>query len=711
MSGASDVTLISLPEIAELSGVRRPVVTTWRRRHADFPAPVDTNRGRPLFDAGQVVDWLVASGRVERAQIEPDLRLYLLSCLALAAPSAAVGARRRALTPTELIAAITALICLRHLDDEPLHPSGQSARHVIPALRERAAQVDWEDELLRTEIDALPGDAAWLPGVVDELVEAAWDCPRAYERVLAARRRFNVPALYADAVIPPLARLIAGLSDARERGDRHGHLHLADAAAGAGDLLMAVRAELGEEVSSTVVAAEPDPFLARITRRRLAVHGVPSGERRVEIGAHLPTDADPPDVLVVRLPYQPAEERGDSDPLAAVAEATDSLTPGQTAVVLGPAELLIDGLAPYRKAARTRDHLLRSGRVEAVVKLPGGVVPYRPGYQTALWVLRREDPSPWQGRVLLADVSDRLLSDEVVETLVWDITTWRRNGHRPDEHLRAYASQVKIADLVVPRRPLTARPPASIRDRLRDGRAVVAEATELEVALNKLAEPRPQLRADLGARDDGSPAATQPIGVLIRTGQFVLLKGARIAAADVTADGHHPVLGPTEVTGQARIGARRIDRGVLAERYPRVRLTEPEDLVVTMTPHLAVYRDEQGFSVVEFPARVLRVPTTERERFTPRVLAALLDATPGERAPGAVRAAARLTDLQVPILPPAEVARLDALLAAADARRDLARREVELLDELCRLAVSGVTDGKLTMTGSHPADGSPRANS
>ncbi len=67
--------LISMPEIAELAGVRRPVVTTWRRRHKDFPPPAVSQAGGPLFDARAVVAWLVGSGRAEQRQIEPDLRL------------------------------------------------------------------------------------------------------------------------------------------------------------------------------------------------------------------------------------------------------------------------------------------------------------------------------------------------------------------------------------------------------------------------------------------------------------------------------------------------------------------------------------------------------------------------------------------------------------------------------------------------------------
>src|SRR5690606_32063660 len=125
---------ISMPEIADLAGVHRPVVTTWRRRHRDFPAPIGGDAGRPLFDARQVVDWLVDTGRAERGQIEADLGLYLLGCLGAKMPA------------KDLVAAATALICLRHLDDELLQ------EYSIAQLKERAAEADPQDALLLSEI-------------------------------------------------------------------------------------------------------------------------------------------------------------------------------------------------------------------------------------------------------------------------------------------------------------------------------------------------------------------------------------------------------------------------------------------------------------------------------------------------------------------------------------------------------------------------------
>jgi hypothetical protein len=45
-----------MPEIAALAKVRRPVVSTWRRRYANFPPAVEDSSGRPLFDGRQVAD-------------------------------------------------------------------------------------------------------------------------------------------------------------------------------------------------------------------------------------------------------------------------------------------------------------------------------------------------------------------------------------------------------------------------------------------------------------------------------------------------------------------------------------------------------------------------------------------------------------------------------------------------------------------------------
>jgi hypothetical protein len=129
------------------------------------------------------------------------------------------------------------------------------------------------------------------------------------------------------------------------------------------------------------------------------------------------------------------------------------------------------------------------------------------------------------------------------------------------------------------------------------------------------------------------------------------------------------------------------------------RLTEPGDVIVTTIPEFGAMVDHQGLAVVEFPARVLRIPEAEQEQFTPRVLAALLTVRASSARPaGAVRPPWRLEEHEVPLLGPAEVRRLDELLAVLDARTESAQREIDLLQELRDLATSGLVDGTLVLS-------------
>src|SRR5699024_9847555 len=103
---------------------------------------------------------------------------------------------------------------------------------------------------------------------------------------------------------------------------------------------------------------------------------------------------------------------------------------------------------------------------------------------------------------------------------------------------------------------------------------------------------------------------TARIGELIDKGVLRRLPGHRLDAADVRAaagaPGEVPVLGEPELTGASGRGSRVADRLELAARYP-AKLTEPGDVVFMVSPRPAAMVDHEGFSVVAFPAQVLRV--------------------------------------------------------------------------------------------------------
>ena len=437
---------MSMAEIAELARVKRPVVTTWRRRYPEFPAPAAGDALSPLFDSRQVAEWLIGTGRDPECRIEADLSLHALAGLGagLAAP--------------DLVALLTTLICLRDQDGEP---AGAADGDLRDTLRRRAARLDPHDAYLCSELALLPADAERLAESVDELVEAAWGCRQAFERVMGAGQRFRVGRLYSRTVTPGLARLVAELSGARERA-RERTVTVRDPVAGPGDLLAAVADAVGPDYELILQAADADRYLARLAGRRMAVHGVAWTDLKLAVGGEAPDDWADPDVIVTQIPYLPGETRSPGQVIDRLDEIALQLAPGRTAVVLGPAGVLAGDLRPYSPAERARATLLSSGMVEAIIRLPGGLVPFRPGYDVALWVLTSAYESPYRGWVLLADVSDRELTGEVITALAEDVVTWRRDGYRPQAHTRAFGVQVRVGDLVDQLRPLTARRPARV---------------------------------------------------------------------------------------------------------------------------------------------------------------------------------------------------------------------------------------------------------
>ena len=677
--------LASMAEIAELARVKRPVVTTWRRRYADFPRAAGGDAMTPLFDSREVAEWLIATGRDPEGRIEADLSLYALADLGTG------------LAPADLVALLTSLICLRDQDGEPLASADGDP---TDALLRRAAHLDPRDGYLRSELSLLPADAGRIATAVDGLVEAAWGCRQAFERIMSADQRFKPGELYTRTITPRLARLAAELSGARERASERTVI-VRDPAAGPGDLLAAVADALGTDHQPVFQAAEADPYLARLAGRRMAVHGVNWADLNLAAGGPALDGWADPDVIVTQMPYTPGETRSPERVINLLDDIALRLAPGRTAVVLGPASVLVGDLRPYSPAERARAKLLSSGMVEAIIRLPGGLVPFRPGYDVSAWVLTSAYESPYRGWVLVADLSDRELTDEVITAMAEDVVTWRRDGYRPQAHTRTFGVQVRVQDLVDAPQSLMAHRPALVRSSITDGAALVSRVTELEAVLDRTAPDYGPAREPVRSRIAAGrrkPPKTQTIGALAKARRLVIRPGTRLRGVPVAQDGHHDVLGVPEVLGRADRGERRIDRIVLAG-LPRARLTEPGDVVVTTTPEFAVLVDHTGLAVVEFPAKVLRIPASERQSFTPRTLAGLLAGrVPGLRPASAVRPPRRLEDHEVPALSPAEVQFLDQFLTALDARQAAAQQELSLLTELRDITTSGLLDGTLTFT-------------
>lgn len=503
--------------------------------------------------------------------------------------------------------------------------------------------------------------------------------------------------------------MIVRLADPVDHADGDGAARIADPDAGPGDLLLGVADDLRDDQEAYLTACCPDPYVARLTRRRLTVREANAGsfDVRTDPGDCLETA----NVIVTRLPYRPAEERSAGEMLDAINDISLRLAPGARAIVVAPADT-IAGLDPAGAAGDLRSELLASGAVKAIVRLPGGLVPYRPGYEVALWVLNTDYSTSLRGRVLLADVSGRSLTPTVIDALATDVLTWRQEGFDPDAHSRTYAVSTPIAALVRSSSPLTPRYLPTERELLDEVPGRVARALDLERVLEEARPERPRLRSDLATRTDPAPPPTATVGELLRDGRaktnrLSLRKGTRIAA-DLIRSGDdpavrarsYPVLGPPEILGRSRPGGRWVDRIAFEAAYPNARRSLPGDVVVTDVPEPGVLVDHAGYSVVEYPARILRLTERGRERFTPRVLAALL-ARSG-RAGGAIRSVERLEEVRLPLLSAKELTRFDELLREIDERRDHAQKEIDALDALRRITTTGLSDGTLTLTESVP---------
>lgn len=696
---SADALLVSMAEIAALAQVKRPVVSTWRRRHADFPVPATQAAGRLLFDGEQVVEWLIGTGlgNTSPGQLRAELVLH------------SIVARMDRTDPLRTVETLGSLLCLRHLDERQLadDTTARTPEEVLAALLKRAERMDMEDEFVLRELRAVGVDAIPLVRLAEDMVEAAYGERGAHEWLLASRSRLHLPGLTADALAPELLSLLVHLTDLRARLDREGSVTLADPHARAGDLLAALVREADAPEAITALAADPDERMARIVRRRLLLAGIDEYSFDVQVGHTLEENLADPDLIVTQLPFHPREGRSVLAALESIERVADMLGPGTTAIILGPADALVDALTGTAES-QLRSALLRSKVVEAVVALPGGTLPYRPGYRPALWVLTRGQAPKAVGNVLLADISAEPMTEVVRMRLAEDILLWRSEGFRAlDGHDPRYGRAVSVAELDRAfGGPLTPPgPPASqvLARTVTERPALISEAeARLERAAKAARSYDEQNGPYLGGitRRVGPRPLRTTIGTLITEGRVTKLKGHRLDPRHLAEGGHHTVLGPEEITGRSTVGARRIDRLVLASAYERVSLTEPGDLVYTLAPELGLHIDHEGFGVVAFPARVLRIDPSAERRLTPRVLAALIAAARGtRRSPSAVRPARRIEDYQLPDLDPDDVERFDALLAEMERRERLLRVQGDALAEARRLTVAGLADGTLAFGG------------
>lgn len=612
---------ITLPDIAALARVQRPVVSMWRSRSRNtgtpFPPPVGRHGRQELFSASEITDWLAATGRGNNPHAAED-------AAAFAAP---LGPE----TGKTHFTALTALLALRCLADMPL------AGHPGDDLLDLADEIDPDDEFLFTEVDGLGADLMPLAAYADLLTDASYTSAAAFEQLLKERFRAG-PPVHADTLLTPEAvHLVAATAVELAVGSAQPPVFVDD---GGSDFLLGVADMLGESADGTLCVGTLGNAAARLARRRMHVHGRSLDNLAVtnhvrpapEAHGHGHGQAD---ARTIRLAQFPAPARPVTDP-AAILTAVDELAlamDGRTsAVVLGPAAVLTDALQRTtldREAEAIRSDVLRSGRVRAIVRLPRGLVPAKPRQAHALWVLgdahaRVPIAERW---TMVADLSGAELSTDVRQDLVSDLAASLGTRAEIRAHSFRFARLVPTRSLLAGAGGLTVAAlslrPAELA--MPHTRGAAAELIQAEAVLDAVnGSVQQQLLFALAA---GTLLAIPPttVGDALKDGSLKYLQGHRIS------DGHMEVgqstgaplavVGVDELTGNTALGARHISQLVFAGAYPAGRLTEPGDVIFATGAQGGAMVDEAGSAVVLYPARILRINARQPRGLLPAVLA------------------------------------------------------------------------------------------
>jgi hypothetical protein len=556
---------------------------------------------------------------------------------------------------------------------------------------------------------------------VRQLIEELGSPGAAADTVLGLAERLESD-LVVDTTPPVLAELVSRLAGP-VGGVPSGpdHPTVINLCAGTGELLFALDG-IGE--GRGIVAVESLPLRRKVLRYRLFAHhrtavdvcarpdalgtARPREQHAYDPGPERLWDMPSADVVLADPPYAAGEREFDEEgPLSWALEAVHRLNPGGRGLVVVPSWTLSRprGTTPTPNA-RMREELLSRDAVAAVVQLPRRIHPFRTGAEHALLVLRGEGEAASRGRVLLVD-ADRI-ARRVADAWPAYVAKVLQDGRSPvaeetgDFPVSAIGPRGEA--LLDGRSILPAHRLAAKEQGLDHFSATLDARVEAAAAL-------PHLKSwigDLGIarRPSGGQAAHRKVGEQLQAGQLKLLAGHRIRESDI-GDAGLMVVGREEMLGALPLGQRRIALEDLAA-YPQARTTERGDVFLLTEHGVRTRVDDAGGCVLLAPVQAVRIPAyrkflakearPEEVWMRPHPLAQLLAAPRNQqRASGSLVRRVSVRDMDLPVLPPEEIAELEAILAETDRQRAEVRRQLEALDNLALRLAAGVADGDLAL--------------
>ncbi|MEU5563620.1 HsdM family class I SAM-dependent methyltransferase [Micromonospora musae] len=514
-STAPATATLTASGIARLANVGRAAVSNWRRRYADFPAPVGGTPASPSFDAREVADWLRRHGRLHQAGTEQWAWRHIESYQPAARISDVLG-----------IAGAYLLVRADRTgaEDGTLPTPEQLVTH-LHALDTRLAEM--VDHVLPKQ---------WTPQLVTVLRTVdqlgSEQSPEAAFEYLHNQYVSSAHSLSGLAGTPDIvAEVMLSLADSGAR--------TFDFTSGTGSILrMAADRSLRNFADSRCYAQEINPQYALITLLRLwfvhvrARHAGHTPEPPVvHVGDSLLADAMPnlrADVVVAnfpfgihdwghdRLAYDPRWAYGlppRTEPeLAWVQHALAHLSPGGTAVVLMP-----PAAASRPAGRRVRAELVRHGALRAVIALPAGLMPPT-GIGLHVWVLTQPDPhQPRSANLLVVDTTASTSQPlpDIVGTL------WRAYQSDDYTEMPGVHRAVPVIDVLDDQVDLTPQrylPQANVL--ASDPAQIVAGINEFDQLLVELRRSLPAVR-QMQTTALGT-ALQADVGDLVRSGSIVL---------------------------------------------------------------------------------------------------------------------------------------------------------------------------------------------
>lgn len=649
-------TTLTMQQVADLAGVQRPVVSTWRRRCADseapFPTPVD--EASLVFDAEEVGRWLEETGRGNNREAGADAVLY----------SALLDSVSGALADA------SALLLLHALSGSPLTDSNTDD------LLRLLAEADLDPVL--TLVDAASAlDDVDLAARIDALAEAGVTAARVLGRLMRKHETIGSRLGAETLTEKGDALAVSVISAVSEDADR------VLAPWGPGGLRLLTRAiENTPETHRPRVAAPAEiaDEIELLLWRYLAA-----------LGARIESPNPDENVLVVGQWASAGADNAD-DVFDELDQVILDLGPGSAALVLAPAPLLVDRLPD--PSARRRVLGAGSGGYLAplryVTRLPAGLCRFGGRRRLALWALGfPADPGAERSFTTYGEHSAHSLEAAECRAVSHDVVAALRGGTARRAH--AFLRSAHRATEAVVSREALAVP--LTEELVEDGGDALARLWERRDA------SAPELFDGIEVEAAGTAIDTSMPWAAATTGPnrpARVIKGLRIPPAVWEAGpGGIGVIGPDEIRGDARVGARSVDLVALVEWAPRSRLTEPGDVVfVTTTTRPAAIIDAVGGNVVQAPARILRCldPAHGCRRILPET--AVRDIRESR---GSDTRAWRLRSVSVDACAPWRT-----VAARAAERREQLRRELAALDAVTTELSDGLAAETLRITQNTP---------